>query len=128
MRALPLLLVVGVLAAPLALAASQSCYAIPPGALAGHGSCSVSFSSAPGTIVVQVAAWVGSVGEVVIRGDGPGNGGFAATCYLGYAFGQCSQAIYFLVPTPGAWTVTATATNANVGGSDSSVVITVTYP
>ncbi|HET6404964.1 MAG TPA: hypothetical protein VFH78_09980 [Candidatus Thermoplasmatota archaeon] len=129
MRA-PLLAALLVLAAlaPTVAAGSSGCFAIPPGAYAGVGSCSVSFVSTAGTMLIRVEALAGSVGEVLIHADGPGASDIYAACTLQFSSGSCLGPVALFFPMAGAWTVTARATNANVGGGDSRVWMDVTYP
>lgn len=127
MRVLVPALLAALAIAPSAVAPSTGCYAIPPGYYAGTDWCTVSFTSGPGTILVTIEAIVGSVGEVVIHGDGPGYGDIVASCTLRYNAGTCAGPLSLFLPTAGTWSFTAYATNANVNG-DSRVWFSVSYP
>lgn len=112
---------------PAAIAGVQGCYAIPPGSLAGHGSCSVSFYANPGIIQATIEVFAGSVGEVVIIGNGPNDADLYASCTLAYSSGVCSPVFGIFGPTAGPWTWTARADNVNVF-ADASVWFSVSYP
>lgn len=127
---LPLVLLATLLlAAPLAAAGGTvGCEPIPHGFVIGIDSCSVTFTSGPGLIRIALQGIQGSIGDVFVEGDGPGNSAVMWECPF-LAFGAvCAPGIELFAPASGPWTFTVRAELVNALAGDTWMRMDVTYP